>query len=80
MAKRLVTCPQLPSCGSGVACSGWLVRHLTCTEQRCQAVTHELGLEDEVTFHSLRGSYMTHLIEDGFMSRHRDDRQRPRLR
>jgi site-specific recombinase XerD len=34
--------------------------------QHFAAVRRELGLGGEVTFHSLRRSYVTHLIEDGF--------------
>jgi site-specific recombinase XerD len=29
-------------------------------------VRQELGLSSDLTFHSLRRSYVTHLIEDGF--------------
>jgi len=36
---------------------------------RFRDVRDEAGIDDSVTFHSLRRSYVTHLIEDGFDAR-----------
>jgi site-specific recombinase XerD len=41
----------------------------TRIEQHFRAAVREIGIESEVTFHSLRRSYVTHLIEDGFDAR-----------
>jgi integrase/recombinase XerC len=41
----------------------------TRIDQHFATVHRELGLPSELTFHSLRRSYVTHLIEDGFDAR-----------
>ena len=41
----------------------------TRIEDHFASIRRELGLPAELTFHSLRRSYVTHLIEDGFDAR-----------